>query len=351
MVKEESMKRLSFVLAVLLLCAANVYALTAPSNVEVEATQTTLTFTWDALDSTTQANSDSLVIIDPSDSTVAATCDSVSQVTITLTGLIPGKQYIYAVAADSAAEAFGISTPDTSTTTALVFTMSAGANDKTDIAITISAIDDTTGIDSLCIVNMADSELVKFYLTTNTTSATISGLSPLVTYSWYVADGINGNIISNGDTLQTKGVDIDNTSWQPWDPRYPMRSATSNHSASKDTTYIVLHNAADEESTQVYQAATYTNVYGYADGPADSTIFTALLYAGYVGNDAHSTNKMDVALVDSVNVTAAGEFDFGGVSFNGIKAHFFVKFRGDTDCGATVTIYPLVAREALNPRR
>ncbi len=345
------MKRLSFVLAVLLLCAANVYAISAPAGLSSTNTTTTITYSWTAFDSTTKANADSVVIIDPSDSTVIATIDSVDMTSYTLTGLIPGKLYIYAVATDSAGEAFGISTPDTSTTTALVFTMSAGANNKTDIAITISAIEDTTGIDSLCIVSMADSELVKFYANTATRSATISGLSPYVTYSWYVADGINGNIISNGDTLQTKGVDIDNTSWQPWDPRYPMRSATSNHSASKDTTYIVLHNAADEESTQVYQAATYTNVYGYADGPADSTIFTALLYAGYVGNDAHSTNKMDVALVDSVNVTAAGEFDFGGVSFNGIKAHFFVKFRGDTDCGATVTIYPLVAREALNPRR
>lgn len=330
------MKRYLVLIAVLMLCAANVFAISAPAGLSSTNTTTTITYSWTAFDSTTKANANSVVIIDPSDSTVIATIDSVNMTSYTLTGLIPGKLYIYAVATDSAAEAFGISTPDTTTTTLLTFNLSAGTNRVTDLAFTLTARD-TTGIDSLCVVTIADSELFKFYANSAVTSGNMSGLLPYTSYKLAFADGVNGNIISNPDTLVTARVDIDRYGvprfTQGIDDSRPMRIASSSQEDAIDTMTVTLKGSSDTDSTVIYQAAKYTSFDYYVD-VEDSVAFTVLVYRGYAGQNDETYPMF--SLSDSLNITADGP-GHKEIDFDGKCQHFFLLFRADADNAATVT--------------
>ena len=303
---------------------------------------TSIVYTWTVLDSLNQANADSLVIIDKdNEDAVVATMDSVGQTTYTFTGLVPNHTYHYAVAADSEGT-LGESTPDTTATNALVFTMTAGTNPKGWIDFTVTDMLDTTGVaaDTLCVVNADDSVIVFDYTAAqgrDWTGGTIDGLSPYTEYHWAIAarnKAVAGtHILSNADTLTTARVDYESHV----SPSLltlnglEMLKATSHMAGDLDTTTVVLSGAADTESTIVYQPWKYNDVTVKVTGAADSCKGTILAYAGYVGD---SDNV--VQLVDSLNVTAAGVYHFNPLELP-VSTHFYLKFRGDADNGAATT--------------
>ncbi len=322
----------------------SIFALHTPAGLDGAVSETypytSIVYTWTVLDSLNQANADSLLLIVPADSTEIATMDSVSQTTYTRTGLVPNTQYITAVAADSSAEVYGISNSDTTSTTALVFALTASAtNPKTTVDWTITDMLDSTGVDSICIVNTADSSIMAYFPTDRTTSGSLTGLSPNTTYMLGFANRTGGaaHYLANLDTITTSTIDVEPSSHGTFrdvgdiltHKGEPMRTATShnvyNASASLDTTTFNLYAEAGLDSSMHYIPWTTNDVMFVCDD--DSAAYTVLAYSG----SYKSGLGYHFELKDSLNVTATGthvkSFTLPMTEF------FYLVFRGDADCG------------------
>jgi len=160
----------------------------------------------------------------------------------------------------------------------------------------------------------------------------ISSLTPNTSYKWMVRVFKTSPTYTNSDTLSTlpilhigDGVPESQGSLMGvpmlrWDTYLPYSIRNSS---------VLLTSSADTDSTCFYNPWKYTNITVKATG--DSCACTALIYAGYTGSDESVPR---VTLVDSLNITEAGIYNSGTLTLPPTYG-FYVKWRGDTDCGYT----------------
>jgi len=197
------------------------------------------------------------------------------------------------------------------------------------------------GYDSIIIVENSDSTVTVSVVDTtginwgvgSTNTVNVTGLTPNTSYKWQIRV-LKGSThtTSNGDTLSTlpilhvgDGVPESQGSLMGvpmlrWDTYLPYSIRNSS---------VLLTSSADTDSTCFYNPWKYTNITVKVTG--DSCACTALIYAGYTGSDESVPR---VTLVDSLNITEAGIYNSGTLTLPPTYG-FYVKWRGDTDCGYT----------------
>jgi len=327
------MKRIAAMLAAglaAILFATSAFAVTQPTGFALSAglvAHTQVNVEWDALDSLSRVNSDSVSIRNAADSSFVALFDT-TVTSGTLSLLTPNTQYILCVSVDSSGT-YVMSDPDTITTDTWDFTMTYGNYENTQIATAWAALADTDEVylDSLAVRNSADSSLVA--LLTDSTSVTkiVSNLIPGKEYIWIITAGKSGVYrASTPDTLTTKNVEISPDGWTTgyrslvMDLGRAMNTAQSWPVAGYNVTDFLIPTRNAYDSTMYYLAAPNTNITGYISN-GDSATFE--IWAGYKGTD--ETYRW-FSRVDTLAVRGtSGTFDFGGITLGGPNAHLFLK--------------------------